>query len=786
MLRGAQAVALVLTIALGLCGGEIGCSGTPTPVFNRCPDFPTLVQSADFGLPKIVAPPEHPSIPGSQRGKVRTASTSSAVGLTVELLDATLPASTVVLAASTTDADGSFSLTDTSSGLSPVDRWIRVTLADGTFMRAYATGWTEITPGTEAAVSEIARLRKAGAFTAHHFARSELAGAQESFSLVWQSSFFALGAAAAANAVREYARFHPRWNRLLENVASASASDSSGDIAGMFPLGTATWPSEITRAGITAAVDVITNCLAPGDREAHRYCSIVARPALDLTEQLDVSDRGIVLHSDVARADVLQSLVQEVGDLPLLEFPYAAGTRVLFDNPRLASLHDSHIGSLKITRRTYSLDTVQALGGSVQAVQVVLDYELASVDCHTGKAVDVLARERRWFSPLAGRVRAESAEWIRADGQVTSSETRIVANSISGDTFFGDPVQPFAGVADVQSLALRHRHAVHSRALDRIFVGTDSGGGSILELDPNTLATIRSTPVPAAPGRLAVSGEGSRLYAGMDGGKMAEIDTATLGLIRVFDLPPDPYGAQYDRAYDMSVDPFDPSRLLVLSGRSTVFGSTGAVLLYRAGSLLLRDAPRYYASDYGWGFYSLNAIAWSGTRDEFLGASLGSPQSLFRFHAGANAFSDVAALARVDDVGLIDVGGEIVTSKGKVLDAQSLTTLRTLSIEPFGLKDCNRLEDHSDLCGVDSGGAWSPPFFVHLDHSTGAFLGTYRPFIAQVANGCPEIAVRENSLGLDEAVLRPMGDGRSLVVTLPTGRGSACGLQVWRLHGAYP
>jgi hypothetical protein len=201
------------------------------------------------------------------------------------------------------------------------------------------------------------------------------------------------------------------------------------------------------------------------------------------------------------------------------------------------------------------------------------------------------------------------------------------------------------------------------------------------------------------------------------------------------------------------------------------------------GNLVLRDAPLYNAMDYGWGRYLVNAVAWTDTADEFTALSLASPHSLYRFRAGAAGYSQVTSLERDDDVALREVRGEILTDRGRKLDATTLTSKGTLGLAPFGLTGCQRLNTLTDLCGINSGEGWSPPFFVHLDHATSAFLGTYRPAITQVDNACPELDVRAGSLGLDNAELSAMGDGRMLVSTLPKGDGVKCGLQVWSLHG---
>lgn len=143
---------------------------------------------------------------------------------------------------------------------------------------------------------------------------------------------------------------------------------------------------------------------------------------------------GIRLRTDGSTSDPLSALFTQLGPLDLIEFPHTVGSRVLVDNPRLVLALDGNVrASVKITRRTYPAGPVQALGGTVQAVQVVLDYEIALLNYSTQEQVDVLGREQRWFSPQGSRVRADFAGTVRAGGTLTRDSVAVVANGASGD-----------------------------------------------------------------------------------------------------------------------------------------------------------------------------------------------------------------------------------------------------------------------------------------------------------------------------------------------------------------
>ena len=781
-----RAVGLLTAVVLTGCGGGGGGSdGSVTATPPAPPAFPTLVQSAGFTLPSIEVAPERPAVAGAQQGRVLAAPGTYASAVRVDWLDASDADAPRVIATTLTDSSGAFALPVSQvAGVAATDLWLRATLHDATELRAFATHWTEVSVGTEAAVREIARLRKAGAFTAHPLTTLELAQAQESLGFVWLERFSDRAPTAAVAAMVEYIRFLAPWNRLLDKLALAGINDGAGDVAGLMPLNDASWLSTVTRSSVPGSHEATFRSVCHSSSIPERYdCSVQSPDDPDLGDQLVIQRNGIRLRLSGDTSSPLGAVLSQLNDVPLLEFPQVPGTRVLIDNPQLVLLTEPTVhAAVKITRRTYQAASVQALGRSVQAVQVVLDYEIALLNTASRQQVDVLARERRWFSPQGGRVRVETIAQLRTGAQVITSAYTIGAESVSG-AFFLPPVPPFAGVADVRAIGLRHRHAVFSAARGRIYVAADSASPQILELEPATLATVRVIQVPSVAGRLAVSADGQRLYAGLDGGQLVEWQLSDMSQVRQTMLPTDPDGRRYITVYDLAVDPFDPARVLVLAG-GVSFGGSGAVLLYREGVLTLRDAPRYYATDYGWGYYSLNAFAWSSVRDEYLAASLGSPKGLYRFRVGTTATTDVSMLQRVDDLGWRERDGIILTDRGALLDATSFATVGSLGLGSFGLTGCSRLEAATDLCEIAGLGV-APPFFVQLNHATGAFLGTYRPAITEVTNGCDSSGVREGSLGLDDRQLTPMGDGRSLVSTLTTSNGSRCSLQVWSLHGAY-
>ena len=99
------------------------------------------------------------------------------------------------------------------------------------------------------------------------------------------------------------------------------------------------------------------------------------------------------------------------------------------------------------------------------------------------------------------------------------------------------------------------------------------------------------------------------------------------------------------------------------------------------------------------------------------------------------------------------------------------------------MNTCMRFDAHHSLCRFRAEGVL-PPNLLLLDHASGAFVGVYQPTVTSVANGCPETQWRENSFGLDDVTLTPIGAGRLLAshLSTPDGR-QRCSLQVWTLRG---
>lgn len=774
---------LVLAASLFLtgCGGGGGsgagsASTTPPPTEM---DFPVVLQSGAFSLPALEAPAERDAASATIQGRALIATgTPPPAGTSIALLDAS---TNTVIARANTAADGSF---DFGAPVLPSrfpDRQVRVQLGDGTVIRAFALGWTELTPGSEVAVGELQRLRTAGAFTSHAWTPGDLAIVQNSLSLRWTALAGVPTPAQAVAQLRGDIRLLAPWNKLLDSLGGTTPLASGPDVAGLYPVDSASAPSTVAAPGLPASATFTSSCSPLLGNQVGKVCGTNAFGLTDLSDSYTLEPTRLMLAAQVTGVALIDTLLQQLGSIPLIEFPGAVGTTVLVDQARITLIDKPQVhAAARIVRRTYHAAPVSALGRSPSAVLVVLDYELAVLDVVTRESQSVLLRQKRWYAPLAGRVRAEKLRWVRNAGDLITWSGQTVAQSASGK-FFDPDVPPSPGVVDVRALALKHRHAIYVPATGRIIVGTDQDGGTLLELDPDSLTVVRNMRLPAVPGKLAASADGTRLFVGLDGAALVELRMTDFAEVRRTPLPGDPYGRPYPRILDLQADPRNSNRVLLMAGGNTLGGS-GAVMMVDNGVQTLRDAPVYHALDYGWSYYSPDALRWTSVADEFLTTFNGSPKSMYRFSAGATAFSEVARLQRVDDVGLDEAAGELLTDRGSLLNATTWAPLRSLGLGGFKMLGCRRQGAEAALCDI-GGSLVRAPFLLHLDISTNAFLGTYRPVVTDAASGCPGNVGAESTYGLDTANLTTMDRARSLAATLPTGDGTWCSLQVWSLHG---
>jgi hypothetical protein len=138
-------------------------------------------------------------------------------------------------------------------------------------------------------------------------------------------------------------------------------------------------------------------------------------------------------------------------------------------------------------------------------------------------------------------------------------------------------------------LALAHRSLVYDALRNRYYASVPGSvplnGNSIASIDPATGAVSYSQPVGSEPAALAISADGSVLYAGLDGSgdvlRLRLPDMAELGRTR---LPaPELYGQLL--AESIAVSPADAGVVAVSTRRVGVSPRHGGVVLIRNGVL---------------------------------------------------------------------------------------------------------------------------------------------------------------------------------------------------------
>lgn len=766
---GSWKVRLACGVVAGLlvaCGGGGGGDAEGGGTSN----YPTLVVGGSFSLPAPDALPDRSVLAGVERGQVLGAGSQPVTAATVELLDAEDPAAPRVLASASTGADGRFALdrpAETSAW--PAARtWLRARLADGTVLRAYAAGWTALTPGTEAAHQALTRSLTRGALGTRVHTRQELADAQDAASLLWHGTAVASPPAEAAAAVAMALATQASWNQMLQRLAAATPSSGVGDVAGLLPRAAVQLQSSLVEDGAAARAVTVNQSCFDLQGAIERQCTFATPEQDSISEQWAASTSAVTVRSIFFERDVVTELFDAIGPLPLLEFPARPGEQVVVDRPRLDLASAPTVGAnVRITRRIYAPQAVQALGTTVQAIPVVFDFEIAILDRSTGQQVDLLARERRWIAPGRGWVRTDGQGLVRAGGTVTPAVSDQVAIAGQPDTF-GAAVLPLPAPVQRQTVLVQHRHAVVGP--NSVFVAAEEGGGSVQRRGLDDLALQTSAVVGSTVRRVAVSADGSRVYLGVDGGRVIEFDAVSLTPRREFSLPNDPAGRAYDRVYDLVVDRFNPARIVLVAGSSQRFGEYGAVLVFVDGVLTARNAPGQNVDDFGWGRYAIAALAWSETADEYLATARLVPESSYRFRVQGDQTTELAALPLVTYGAWKGSGGRLIAADGAVYDAQTFQLVRQLALAPFALRRCEPLGGTQALCNLSTGGVDVSDHLVRFDAITGAYLGAYR------ADTNPADSCIGNPT-------RSAVDGSRQLVSVVAASGLSCSLQLWQLDG---
>jgi hypothetical protein len=777
------AILLALALLLAGCGGGGGGSNigsTPAPDV-----FPTPAISATFSLPALAEPPlAQQPIPGVLRGSVSVAPGEAAPpGVRVELIDATIVSSPTVLAAGTTDSQGRYQLPDLGASLAPVRRWIRAQIP-GMPLRAFARPIADVSPGTEAAVLDIMRI-VAATDIGSRLSGHELQQLQELASLHAEGLPPRPDGVTRASAALQSLFALDTWTRYVTDAGSSNSDAVPDDIGGLWPLGSeyaVTISETINSRPNIGTATFLASCerTPPGADPGERICNWSTSRRDDLSASFRIGAAKVIEQLNLRSEFVEDNVLRLANPVPWIEFPPLLGTRVLYENRRVRLPEYPDLRAyLKVTRRTYPIENVQALGRTVRALRVVMDYEMALLNIATGMQADLLERKSVWLAPTGGPVRVDVELRLR-EGMTFASASLSQVATFSNGGVLDSPRRPIRTPAAVIALPLEHRHATYSAARDVVYVAVPTPtGGAVLEKDPASLQTLRQFTTPAVPGRLAVSSDGARLYVGLDGGTIAEYRLSDLAVVRSFSLPPRGSRGAPDRVAWMSVDPLNAARILAVGTEPTFLGGTPELSVFLSGALLF-DALAGEPGAASWSLIHPSFAAWSTVPDEFVVTNDLSPASMYRLRATAAGAVRINSLDRASDTGFVDLDGTIITQYGRVLNANSLDTLRQLTVAGIGIRDCAAVGAFGAFCGLMSG----DDTYVLLDKRDGGVMGVFSPQLSASPSGCAGGTAISGSLGIfGRDAFTDMGGNRVLLSGISDGRGNKCTLQSWRLIG---
>lgn len=173
-----------------------------------------------------------------------------------------------------------------------------------------------------------------------------------------------------------------------------------------------------------------------------------------------------------------------------------------------------------------------------------------------------------------------------------------------GPSVGGPPVSPPPGplseiayMETVTPAAIAAFDGVHDAGRGLLYLSVQAGSpsypGSLIAVDPVTGAVRHHLPLAGPVGPVALSADGSRLYAGrLDVGQVHTVDPATFSVIQTFSLPVDSFYGTIT-AEDIEVLPGRPAVVAVSLAASRVSPRHRGVVVYDHGVKLPDGTPEH-------------------------------------------------------------------------------------------------------------------------------------------------------------------------------------------------
>lgn len=224
------------------------------------------------------------------------------------------------------------------------------------------------------------------------------------------------------------------------------------------------------------------------------------------------------------------------------------------------------------------------------------------------------------------------------------------------------------------SFQLPANDIVWSPSLSKFLVTANSRlvnwAGGLLSVDPTSYSVQFQNSLGADAGRLAISQDGTVLYAGADYGA-AEVTIPSLFVARRFLINPTSPGAY---AFDIKVNPND-NQMVAIGAKTTANNSTWVTAFDHGAQLSGMDSFYSTVLSLEFGGLSSPLYAYNGT-------------SFARYNLNSNGVSVLDSTSSLlparTAMELVQGGGKIYSSAGPVIDPENLTLMGAIAGIPAG------------------------------------------------------------------------------------------------------
>lgn len=420
--------------------------------------------------------------------------------------------------------------------------------------------------------------------------------------------------------------------------SGGTGSNGSGGIGRIRPLVTIAWPAQTREFA------------APGFATAARIAFVDAGPDGFDTSETFVRPEG---NAAVDQTVKLEYPIKPGNHLLRVEFLSQASisTPLATANVEVKVLNDGVLRSLdgKPLGTVAFSSTITGLSLAANGELEVGGMTAIVVTAHTANGVAALTPGVVSLAATSGAERIA----INPDGTVTgvAEGTATLVPSIDGMTGTPTPIKVLLAPTQAEVVSLQTNDLLFDSSRNLLWIAAP--GGAVQSLDPSTGAVGTTFQVGSNPNVIALSDDGSTLYAGL----------RTTGMVQKIDLTTNTLGQQFAAltngsgvagyATAIAVQPGHPSTLaLAAEGFIPVFGY---------GASIFDDGVK---RPNGLGFLEGRALAWTATDRLVAWDDLSSDDTLRSVSVNAPG----ATTTRSADTGLNSFETDFVFSNGRLYD----------------------------------------------------------------------------------------------------------------------